>query len=82
MTLSDATCAQAEIGRIADEAVRRLRAAQARPSEPFFIAVGFLKPHLPFVAPKKYFDLHPPAEQIELPPDRTIPMKIPPCCSW
>jgi len=45
-------------GMIADEAVARLRAAQAQPDEPFFIAVGFLKPHLPFVAPKKYWDLY------------------------
>jgi iduronate 2-sulfatase len=41
-------------GRIADEAVRRLRAAKAKPNEPFFLTVGFLKPHLPFCAPKKY----------------------------
>jgi iduronate 2-sulfatase len=44
-------------GQIADEAVRRLRAARER-SEPFFLAVGFLKPHLPFCAPKKYWDVY------------------------
>ncbi len=48
-------------GQIAAEAVLRLRAARAA-TEPFFIAVGFLKPHLPFVAPKKYWDLHDPAK--------------------
>ncbi len=45
-------------GLIAAEAVRRLEAAAKKPDEPFFIAVGFLKPHLPFVAPKKYWDLY------------------------
>ena len=45
-------------GQIADEAVQRLQAAKQKPDEPWFIAVGFLKPHLPFVAPKKYWDLY------------------------
>jgi uncharacterized sulfatase len=33
----------------------------------FFLALGFLKPHRPFVAPKKYFDLYP-LDSIALPP--------------
>lgn len=48
-------------GMIADEAIQRLEAAKQKPEEPFFLAVGFLKPHLPFVAPKKYWDLYDPA---------------------
>ena len=36
--------------------------------EPFFIAVGFVKPHSPPTAPQKFFDLHDPAK-IALPPD-------------
>lgn len=45
-------------GMIAEEAISFLREDR---EEPFFLAVGFLKPHLPFVAPAKYWDLHPDA---------------------
>ena len=48
-------------GQIAAEAVRRLAAAKTS-DEPFFLAVGFLKPHLPFIAPQRYWDLYDPAE--------------------
>lgn len=34
--------------------------------KPFFLGAGFHKPHLPWVAPKKYFALYPP-EKIQLP---------------
>lgn len=45
-------------GLIANEAINRLRQAKQSPDQPFFLMVGFLKPHLPFVAPKKYWDLY------------------------
>ena len=47
-------------GQLALEAVRRLKAAKES-AEPFFMGVGFMKPHLPFIAPKKYWDMHDPA---------------------
>ncbi|MEW6161528.1 MAG: sulfatase, partial [Verrucomicrobiota bacterium] len=59
-------------GKIADEAIRRLRAAKSNPDQPFFLAVGFLKPHLPFCAPKKYWDLYR-RESFEIPARRTPP---------
>lgn len=44
--------------RIADAAIRSLRAAKEKPAEPLFLAVGFVRPHLPFSVPKKYWDLY------------------------
>lgn len=47
-------------GRLAQLAVDTLE--KLRPQgQPFFLAVGFFKPHLPFNAPKKYWDLYDPA---------------------
>ena len=46
-------------GQVATAAIAYLEKFQ---NEPFFLAVGFHKPHDPFIAPKPYFDLHPPGE--------------------
>lgn len=43
-------------GAIGNYAVKELEKLATR-DEPFFFAVGFKKPHLPFVAPQKYWDL-------------------------
>jgi uncharacterized sulfatase len=43
-------------GRIATKAVEIIKAER---DKPFFLAVGLHKPHDPFVAPKKYFDMYP-----------------------
>lgn len=45
-------------GKVADSAIELLRAS-AKGDKPFFIGVGFYRPHVPLVAPKKYFDLYP-----------------------
>ena len=45
-------------GKIAARGVRILEESK-KTGEPFFLALGFMKPHDPFVAPKKYFELYP-----------------------
>jgi arylsulfatase A-like enzyme len=60
-------------GQIARAAIAALRASRGKP---FFIGVGFHKPHLPFVAPRKYFDLYNPGD-FQLPPNRTHPKGAP-----
>jgi arylsulfatase A-like enzyme len=44
-------------GMIADMTIEKMREL-SKSSQPFFLAAGFLKPHLPFNAPKKYWDLY------------------------
>ncbi|WP_222846284.1 sulfatase [Pontiella sulfatireligans] len=52
-------------GLIVNEALDQLGELAADKKKPFFLAVGIIKPHLPFGAPKKYLDLY---EGVELPP--------------
>lgn len=48
----------------------------AKEGKPFFLGIGFKKPHLPFVAPKKYWDMYP-LETIKLPDFRKDPEGAP-----
>lgn len=50
-------------GMIATEAIRLMREHR---NGPFFLGVGFFRPHTPYVAPKRWFDLHP-LESMALP---------------
>ena len=62
-------------GKVAEMAIAALQELSKK-EEPFFLAVGFTKPHLPFVAPKKYWDLYDPA-QIQLASNKFHPKDAP-----
>ena len=51
-------------GQMTNKAIERLKGLSQKDTS-FFLAIGFLKPHLPFNAPKKYWDLYP-EESIQL----------------
>lgn len=62
-------------GRIAERAIRALRVLK-RQEQPFFLAVGFWKPHLPFNAPKKYWDMYE-REKVPVPAVLRPPTNVP-----
>lgn len=67
-------------GRVAAEAIRRLEAAQKRrdaEGTPFFLCVGFARPHLPFSAPKRYWDYYDPTT-LPMPKRQEPPEGAPP----
>jgi uncharacterized sulfatase len=66
-------------GKVATETIALLEKHKNRP---FFIAAGFYRPHCPFIAPKKYFDMYP-IGRIKAPrfaPEQTA--GLPPAALW
>jgi iduronate 2-sulfatase len=61
-------------GKVASETIALIEKHKDRP---FFIAAGFYRPHCPFIAPRKYFDLYPldriPAPEFSAEAVRTVP---------
>lgn len=64
--IADGTDEEQTDGKVALEAVKIM---QEHKDEPLFMAVGFFRPHTPYVAPKKYFDLYP-LDKIQMPEER------------
>jgi iduronate 2-sulfatase len=62
-------------GRVAQKTIEDLRRLK-KAGEPFFLACGFVKPHLPFYAPKRYWDLYE-REKIEIADNRNRPQDAP-----
>ncbi len=63
-------------GKVADKSIADLRRLAAG-DRPFFLACGFWRPHLPFNAPRKYWDLYD-RDAIEPAPNRAAPEHLPP----
>ena len=53
--------------KIADDTIGAMRRLHAS-GQPFFLAAGFRRPHVPFIAPQAMFDLYPPG-RMRLPAD-------------
>jgi len=62
-------------GQVALKTIADLRRLKEQ-GQPFFLAAGFFKPHLPFICPKKYWELYP-AEDFKLPPNYHPPKDAP-----
>ena len=62
-------------GKMTEKTIKDLKRLKLK-NKPFFLAVGYLKPHLPFNAPQKYWDMYP-EDKINLPENYYRPEHAP-----
>lgn len=62
-------------GKVARKTIEDLRQLKKN-GEPFFLATGFIRPHLPFYAPKRFWDLYQ-RDEIEIAENRSRPRRAP-----
>ena len=62
-------------GLVCDKTIEDMRRLAAM-EKPFFLACGFIRPHLPFYAPKKYWDLYD-REKLAIADNRELPQNAP-----
>lgn len=58
------------------ELAKKVLTRLAEGEEPFYLGLGYFRPHLPFAAPKKYWDMYDP-DKIPLAPNSALPINAP-----
>lgn len=66
-------------GMVADEIVKLM---EQKKDEPFFLAAGFFRPHCPYIAPSKYFDMYPAHTLEPIPYNEAEGTMAPPWAYW
>jgi len=62
-------------GLVAEEIIKLM---EQRKGEPFFLGAGFYRPHCPYIAPSKYFDMYPADKMTPIPYDEAEGTMAPP----
>ncbi|GMH88472.1 hypothetical protein TrVE_jg6962 [Triparma verrucosa] len=80
MAVDEDKTGQVQDSTVRDRAVELLtnfsKGTDLSEDQPFFLAVGLRKPHLPFIVPQEFYDLYP-KESIELTPNDYAPWDMP-----